>query len=105
MPSQTDRPPAPNFVGTYPLAGGVIGPAWRAAWSLITSNPDSWLTSAELVEHMLRAAPLAEKTARNLLRLARRDGHLEVEYVRVPGMHHRATRYRLAARTEASCHP
>lgn len=66
----------PNFAGNYPLAGERIGPAWRAAWDVLSDG--SWRSKLQIVPVMCKAGPVVPITALNLLRAARRAGVLEV---------------------------
>lgn len=74
----------PNFNGNYPLAGGQIGPAWRAAWRPLAEaaarTGGEWLPATHLVPAMCAAGGVAPKTATNLLAAARRAGLLDVAY-------------------------
>ena len=69
---QTD---APNFAGRYPLDGLQVGPAWRAAWKLLSDG--KWHSKLEIEPVMCAAGPIVKITAANLLRSARRCGVLE----------------------------
>lgn len=66
----------PNFEREYPLAGAQIGPAWRAAWALLSDG--EWHSKIEIEPVMCEAGPVVPVTALNLLRQARRAGLLEV---------------------------
>lgn len=71
---------APNFRGTYPLAGEKIGPAWRAAWAQLSRT--SWVDGTSLAGEVGPPLELAPETVVNLLRQARQAGLLEVRLVR-----------------------
>jgi hypothetical protein len=66
---------APNFSGSYPLDGAQLGPAWRAAWALLSDG--QWHSKIEIEPVMCEAGPIVPITALNLLRQARRAGVLE----------------------------
>jgi hypothetical protein len=66
---------APNFRGNFPLDGAQIGPAWRAAWALLSDG--QWHSKLEIEPVMCEAGPIVPITALNLLRLARKAGVLE----------------------------
>lgn len=76
---QIDPNNPPNFSRSYPLAGEMIGPAWRAAWRALCAEP-GWLRMRFLVGQMCRASGVQDKTARNLLAGARKAGLLVVRY-------------------------
>lgn len=73
----------PNFTGSYPLGGELIGPAWRIAWAALASarrrGAAGWVLGDELTAAM-RHTGVVDKTARGLLGNARRAGLLEVRY-------------------------
>lgn len=85
----------PNFTGSYPLGGELIGPAWRTAWGLLSRDSSEWVEADRLVLAMC-ADGIADKTARGLLNGARRAGLLDVRY-RVTG---RPTRRRAEYRID-----
>lgn len=70
---------APNFSGTYPLAGEKIGPAWRDCWAQLQA--DSWVDGLTLATEVAEAHGLDAKTTAGLLAAARRGRLLEVRYV------------------------
>lgn len=66
---------APDFnESTYPNQGAQIGPAWRAAWRVLRDGREHTVT--ELAAEMCQAGGIQDRTARNLLRQARREGIL-----------------------------
>jgi hypothetical protein len=73
----------PNFYpnSSYPLGGERIGPAWRAAWSVLLAEPRG-VPGPTLVVAMCLAADIVDKTASLLLQKARKAGILEVRYVK-----------------------
>lgn len=77
--TRMDADSPPNFAGTYPLNGELIGPAWRAAWQLLAQARKP-VPVAQLVEAMQAAAPIQDKTARGLLSGARRARIVSVTY-------------------------
>jgi SAM-dependent MidA family methyltransferase len=68
---------APNFMGDYPMAGELIGPAWQAMWDALGDGRE--LTTRQLCE-IGCGAGIVEGTAKHLLRAARRAGKLRVVY-------------------------
>lgn len=91
----------PNFAGTYPLDGHLIGPAWRAAWAILAAAPDQWHLADDLAEQMTRTAEITDKTARNLLRSARHRELLDVAHDPPDADHkHPVARYRIAHPTQ-----
>jgi hypothetical protein len=87
---QTD---APNFRGTYPLAGERIGPAWRAAWTRLSES--QWTCGGDIVAEVAPGVGIADATVANLLRQARQAGILAVEHRVPPGRKARASYYRV----------
>jgi hypothetical protein len=68
---------APDFSGTYPSQGELIGPAWQAAWIALAPGP---LPSTRLVPIMCAASDIQPRTASELLRKARRSNKVTVKY-------------------------
>lgn len=69
---------APNFRGTYPMAGKILAPAWQAAWDRLSAG-DEWVDKRELIVVMV-AAGVAPRTAENLLRAARNFSKIRVRH-------------------------
>lgn len=76
MTGMIDPFAAPNFKGNYPLAGELIGPAWRDAWRTMADG--QWHAAPEIIDAMCYRQRIVKITAVNLLRSARRAGVLEV---------------------------
>ena len=88
---------APNFGNTtYPMSGAMIGPAWQAAWDVLSDG--QWHEAYVLGRAMERAAGIKYSTAKGLLRQARKHGLLEVSYIAAPGARAASSTYRLVAR-------
>ena len=75
---------APNFRGTYPLDGEIIGPAWKAAWEMLGTS-ERFIRGDELAAQMAACSGAAPKTAQNLLRKAAKAHRLEHRYKTVAG--------------------
>lgn len=72
--------PAPDFNPGYPSTGERIGPAWRAAWLLLSD--ERWHSSADLRAVMMPAGPVVAGTAMNLLGQAARKKLIKARWVR-----------------------
>jgi hypothetical protein len=68
---------APDFAGTYPSSGELIGPAWQAAWDALCK--EGWIPGDELAQIMCACVNIELKTAKNLLRQARKVGVLSAK--------------------------
>lgn len=55
---------APDFHGTYPSGGEIVGPLWQRLWDVM--EPGEWMSVEELVKHTAGNS----STIRNLLRKA-----------------------------------
>lgn len=84
---------APNFNGSYPLAGEKIGPAWRLLWERLSAT--EWISGNNLVHPVAGWTGLQVETLKNLLRAARSAGILEVRYAAPPGWKQRVAFYRV----------
>lgn len=74
---------APNFNGTYPMAGEIIGPLWQAMWDrLVDGKPRRGVTMAKDFAHK---RGVSENTVLHLLRQAERAGHLTSDKRRQSG--------------------
>jgi hypothetical protein len=93
MPTISEQ--APDFGDSgYPNLGQQIGPAWRAAWLVLSDGDEHTVT--ELTAAMMPAGGIMDRTARNLLRQARREGILTQRYERVLGRRFPETIYRVS---------
>ena len=88
---------APNFNGSYPLAGERIGPAWRDLWTLLAD--DQWQCGTDLASAVGSTHNLAEATVKNLLRSAARAGLLETTLAVPAGRTREAAHYRVISCT------
>jgi hypothetical protein len=67
-------PPAPAFTANgYPFGGERIGPAWVTAWTLLHTKTE--IDTETLVNAMLEHK-ITQSTARNLLGMAAKAGHI-----------------------------
>lgn len=66
---------APNYNGTYPGAGKMVGPAWVKAWSMLEDG--DWHLRTDLVPEMVSASGAQPKTCEQLLYEARQHGVLQ----------------------------
>jgi len=93
MPTISEQ--APDFGDSgYPGLGQQIGPGWRAAWALLRDGDEHRVS--DLAAVMTKAGAIQDRTARNLLRQARREGILTQRYERVPGRRFPETIYRVS---------
>ena len=75
MANSPEIPPAPAFSANgYPLAGERIGPAWVAAWCLLHQH--ATVSTEDLVTAMHEHHGVAPSTARSLLGMAAKAGHI-----------------------------
>lgn len=73
---------APDFNGTYPSAGEIIGPLWQSMWErLADGRPHCGVAMAE---DFASRRGVSAKTVLNLLRQAAKAGHLSTETRRQP---------------------
>jgi hypothetical protein len=81
------KTPAPNFNGSYPLAGDRIGPAWVTLWHFLsTGTPQCGYALASLVT---KENDLKISTVLGLLRRAVKVGILEQKRISCPYHEHR----------------
>lgn len=59
---------APDFNGTYPSSGELIGPAWQTAWEEL--DPTEWTLGDDVAAIMCENIGIKHKTAKELLRKA-----------------------------------
>jgi hypothetical protein len=86
---------APDFGrGKYPSGGELIGPAWVRGWSLLCDG--EWHQSGELAGAMCWKGRIANVTAMNLIRAARRAGVLDVRRPKAKHGGNAQAEYRIA---------
>jgi hypothetical protein len=64
-----------NFSGSYPLAGERLGPAWRMAWQMLST--EKWINAGDIAAVVSEACDLQKITVKGLLRSAARAGILD----------------------------
>lgn len=75
---------APNFRGTYPLDGKVIGPAWQAAWDVLGPS-ERYKSGAEVAAQAADMSGAKVNTVASLLWKAVKARRLEQRYRVVDG--------------------
>lgn len=76
---------APNFSGSYPLAGKLIGPAWREIWRVLHEEQGRAVERRPLAEHVARLCGVVPGTAEGLMWKAGRLGLIKVTYSMATG--------------------
>lgn len=83
----------------YPSSAKIMGPAWQTAWEVLADG--DWHSGQDLVDAMVAAHPVQDRSARNLLTLASGGGDfdavLEGELRFDPVRHRHVTWYRRLA--------
>lgn len=88
----------PNFNGSYPLAGALVGKAWALLWRNLSET--EWAETPLLAESVMRHVPVRRSTIATLLHTGRRFGVLESELQWSPSRRRTTARYRVCDTTK-----